>query len=92
MHIAEAVCVCVCIVYASVACTGSGDGQAHIHRGLLDVYPQQCIMYKVFKKTGPCFISLYLWQFITIWTGNMLMVCCKLSLSSDMLVKAYSKP
>ena len=46
----------------------------------------------VSKKTGPCFISLYLWQFITIWTGNTLMVCCKLSLSSDMLVKAYSKP
>ena len=44
------------------------------------------------KKTGPCFISLYLWQFITVWTGNALMVHCKLSLSSDMLVKAYSKP
>ena len=46
------------------------------------------------KKTGPCFISLYLWQFITIWTGNTLMVCCKLSLAYQMIVKAYmySKP
>ena len=45
-------------------------------------------MYRAFKKIGPCFISLYLWQFITVWTGNTLMICCKLSLSSDMLVKA----
>ena len=37
-------------------------------------------VYRAFKKTGPCFISLYLWQFITVWTGNTLMVCCKLSL------------
>ena len=44
------------------------------------------------KKTGPCLLAIYLWQYITVWTGNTLIVCCKLSLSSDMLVKAYSKP
>ena len=31
------------------------------------------------------FSKLYLWQFITVWTGNTLVVCCKLSLSSDVL-------
>ena len=57
------------------------------------VYMLVFVSYRVFKKkTGLCFISLYLWQFINIWTGNTLMVCYKLSLSSDMLVKAYSKP
>ena len=44
------------------------------------------------KKTRPCFISLYLWQFITVWTDNTLVVCCKLSLAYQMIVKAYSKP
>ena len=43
------------------------------------------------KKTGPCFISLYLWQFINIWTGNTLMVCCKLSLAYQMIVKALQQ-
>ena len=55
-----------------------------------DVVTGKRILYKIVqstgrfkKKTGPCFISLYLWQFITVWTGNTLVVCCKLSLSSN---------
>ena len=46
----------------------------------------------VLKKNEPCFISLYLWQFITVWTGNTLVICCKLSLAYQIIVKAYSKP
>ena len=39
------------------------------------------VQYRVFQK-----------KWTMVWTGNTLMVICKLSLSSDMLVKAYSKP
>ena len=57
---------------------------------LINHYYNYCIHTGRLKKTGPCFISLYLWQFITVWTGNTLLVCCTLSLAYQMIVKAYS--
>ena len=59
------------------------------HLFVKDILECMCILQ---KKLDHVLLAYIFWQFINIWTGNTLMVCCKLSLSSDMLVKAYSKP
>ena len=82
-------------IHAMQMISSIGVSFTSIHVQLYNVYVTQSKkkIYRAFqKKTGPCFISLYLWQFITVWTGNTLMVYCKLSLAYQMLVKAYSKP